>query len=218
MVVRGDEALRPRRRAEIEVIANQFRETLGLTGRIYGVRLFDRLDELVVQVDGDTIPVDYGVKELDWGVMACTKYDPACAKIDVFLNPTTYQQLLRGDPRALFTLAHECGHIVLHTKELIMRALKPPQAALHRRKTHPVFRDTEWQSDSFAGAFIAPLYDVLALHDRLGQIDPSDVTREFGLSRQASAIRLDNVAQLTERGRITIVTASSGSWRYADGI
>src|SRR5229473_7697840 len=155
MVVRGDEALQSRRRAEIEVIAHSFREAIGLATqrRIYGVQLFERLDELVLSVDEREFAVDYGIKELDWGVLACAVHDPTTAKFEVFLTPDTYQQLRRGNPRALFTLAHECGHLVLHAKELIMRAVSPPNAALNRRRNHAVYRDTEWQSDAFAGAF-----------------------------------------------------------------
>jgi len=199
MVVRGDEAYRPRRRAEIEVIANSVRDVLGITGRVHGSHLFNHLDELVLIVDNKKIPVDYGVKDLNWGVMACSQYDPPTGKIDVFLAPDTYDQLERGNPRALFTLIHECGHVILHTDELIDRATKPLDLALHRRKQHPVYRDTEWQSDTFAGASIAPLHDVLRLHDQLGYITIKDVARAFGLSNQASEIRLANIEQLTNR-------------------
>src|SRR5882757_6636176 len=97
MVVRGDEALQCRRRAEIEVIADSFRQTIGLADqrRIHGVRLFENLDELVVLVDQIEIAIDWGIRELDWGVLACAQYCPQTSTIDVFLTPETYQHLRR---------------------------------------------------------------------------------------------------------------------------
>ena len=208
MDVRGNEALRPRRRTEIEAIASAFRRTLGLetARKLSGVWLFERLDELVILHNGAEIPVDYKVAPLEWGVEACSCYNPETGKIDVVLSPETYAELRAGKPRALFTLCHECGHLVLHTEELITRATHGVDPSLNRRKSHPIFRDTEWQSDWFAGAFIAPAKDVIALHDALGFVTPSDVARSFSMSKHGSEVRLRNVAKLLPEGRLQILT------------
>lgn len=207
MDVRGNEALRPRRRQELEVIASAFRQTLGLIpGKIAGVWLFERLDELVIQHGRREIRVDYKVAELAWGVEACSCFNVATGKIDVVLSPATYAALHAGEPRALFTLCHECGHLVLHTEELITRATDGVDPSLNRQKTHPIYRDTEWQSDWFAGAFIAPVADIIALHDRIGFLTASDVARSFGLSKRAAAVRLHNVAKLVPEGRLQILS------------
>ena len=42
------------------------------------------------------LAIDYGVKDLEWGVMGCARYDPRTGKIDIFLSPDTYRQLARG--------------------------------------------------------------------------------------------------------------------------
>ncbi|HXH90466.1 MAG TPA: ImmA/IrrE family metallo-endopeptidase, partial [Thermoanaerobaculia bacterium] len=97
------------------------------------------------------------------------------------------------------------GHVVLHTKELIARALHPFKPSLNRRSEHAIFRDTEWQGDAFAAAFIAPLQAVLQLHDEIGYLSPTEIAQTFGLSKQAAAIRLDNVLDLVPRRRLRIV-------------
>lgn len=206
MDVRGDEALRARRREELEAIAAAFRNTLELpAGKISGVWLFERLDELVIQHGRREIPVDYKVAELAWGVEACSCFNVVAGKMDIVLAPETYEALRAGKPRALFTLCHECGHIILHTEELIRRATYGVDAALNRRKTHPIYRDTEWQSDWFAGAFIAPAEQVVALHDAIGFLTVSDVARSFGLSKRAAEVRLRNVAKLFPEGRLQLL-------------
>lgn len=206
MDVRGDEALRARRREELEAIAAAFRRTLDLpAGKISGVWLFERLDELMIQHGRREVPVDYKVAPLAWGVEACSCFNVATGKIDVVLSPETYAALRAGEPRALFTLCHECGHVILHTEELIRRATQGVDPSLNRRKTHPIYRDTEWQSDWFAGAFLAPAEQVVALHDAIGFLTVSDLARAFGLSKRAAEVRLRNVAKLFPEGRLQIL-------------
>lgn len=207
MDVRGNEALRPRRRQELEALASAFRAVLGLApGKITGIWLFERLDELVIQHGRREIPVDYKVAELEWGVEACSCFNVETGRIDVVLSPATYAALRAGDPRALFTLCHECGHLVLHTEELITRATVGFSPSLNRQKTHPIYRDTEWQSDWFSGAFIAPAADLITVHDRIGFLTSSDVSRSFGLSKRAAAVRLRNVAKLVPEGRLRVLS------------
>jgi Zn-dependent peptidase ImmA (M78 family) len=69
----------------------------------------------------------------------------------------------------------------------------PPPARLH----------VERQADAFAEALIAPISEVLALHDEIGHLSAVDLSRKFGYSAPAAEIRLKNIQSLMPR-RITI--------------
>jgi hypothetical protein len=63
----------------------------------------------------------------------------------------------------------------------------------------PPFLRTEWQAESFASAFIAPLDAVVTLHDQLGRLKVGDLTRAFGFSTYAAEVRIRTARRLTAR-------------------
>lgn len=63
------------------------------------------------------------------------------------IREDVYEQAAEGNPRHLFTLAHELGHIILHNPNTISFA---------RQKMCRIFEDPEWQANVFAAELLAP--------------------------------------------------------------
>lgn len=184
--------------AEMDVVGAQARRVLALSAseRLYGVWLFESLDEVQVITSSGPVWLQARVRDdLDWGTEAAAIFDIESGAIQVCLTNETYRDLERSYPRALFTLAHECGHALLHPDLLIGRATRP-DISLQRRSTHSFFRDTEWQADAFSAAFLAPGKSLLDMHDQLGALSPTDVQRQFGMSGPAARIRLANLEKI----------------------
>lgn len=63
---------------------------------------------------------------------------------EIELRQDVYEQAWKGHGRFRFTLAHELGHFLLHRNVALPRA----------SDGHPIFRDAEWQADTFAGGLL----------------------------------------------------------------
>lgn len=63
------------------------------------------------------------------------------------LRKDVYDAACKGDGRSRFTACHEFGHYVLHHDLPFSMA---------RADSHPVYRDAEWQADTFAGHLMMP--------------------------------------------------------------
>lgn len=61
------------------------------------------------------------------------------------LRKDVYEGACRGHPRHRFTVCHELCHFLLHREITLARV---------RDDYHPVYRDAEWQADSFAGSLL----------------------------------------------------------------
>ena len=90
------------------------------------------------------------------------------------ISQSCYEAARNGQARYPFTLAHEFGHLMLHTG-------KPASLA---RGDVKAYLDPEWQADSFAAAFLAPAEMVATCNS------VSELMRRSGLSREAAEIRL----------------------------
>lgn len=189
----------PRSYADIEEAAALARTALlpvnKPTEALPGVPLFEQLDAYAA---GRGAQLDYQVKPLPAGVEALTRYDPSERQIIVTLSEETYSALEHKNPRARLTLAHEVGHIVLHSALLIKLAEIP-----HRKMVvlmrgswpkFPVYRDTEWQADAFASALLAPAKGLAILEER-GGLSPTVVSKTFEMSRKAAGVRLEVYAK-----------------------
>ena len=158
----------PLSRANIEAYANAVRGALG-------IGLHDRIDmlrliELVLprHLDGFRYEI---VPDRDLGdAEATTSTTERLIKI----SQSCYDAARAGHARYPFTLAHEFGHLMLHTG-------KPASLA---RGDVKAFVNPEWQADNFAGAFLAPAEMVAAC----GSIN--ELMHRSGLSRDAADVRL----------------------------
>lgn len=112
------------------------------------------------------------------------------------LADIAYGWLRTGHPRGLFTLWHEIAHARLHTRELLDgEYIEHALHALSRDGTsHELFRDSEWQADTFAAAALAPLW-LLRLMKKAGRLSPEELSEVTGLSRESAAYRIDNATR-----------------------
>lgn len=195
-LLRGVRAYRARSYAAIERIALEARRRIapevGLDEPLNGLHLLEHLDEYSVKVRGVSIPLIGGAEELPLGIEAQARYDARNEEIVVALEKRTYAELRRAAPRAVFTVAHEIGHAVLHAAELVDRGLAAPDPRAMQRALpeHKPYHDTEWQANSFAAALLMPARGLLLLEKRGVDLDAFVITEHFSVSTQAAEVRL----------------------------
>ena len=204
--VRADKA---RSYFEIEKIAFRVRQellpTLPITDAVPGVLLFDDyLLNYPISTQFGPIPVDCSIDKTIVGGEAQSSYCRERHTFLITLSEESYDDLENGGARARFTLAHELGHVVLHPHELLRLSSVPHSIAAYYRgehQPHKIFYDTEWQADSFAGAFLMP---ASGIHDLVGERLLSDnifrtlsasmrVADNFDVSESAARTRLSKV-------------------------
>lgn len=100
----------------------------------------------------------------------------------IILGESVYDGMVRGEPRARFTVAHELGHLFLH------RGVAP--VFTRGPWGHMPYEDSEWQADCFAAEFLMPLRGVAATCSTV-----EDIVRRYRVSRTAAKIRLDNLRE-----------------------
>lgn len=61
------------------------------------------------------------------------------------LREDVYERAWHGIGRDRFTACHEFGHYLMHRQLTLART---------REDAHPIYRDSEWQADTFAGALL----------------------------------------------------------------
>ena len=156
--------------------------------------LFDGLDIEVQDETGRAIPIRGGVVELN-GSEGYAKYDRDRRIIEILASPKIYDWLEKGYPRGGYFVAHELGHCLLHTDQLVRLAKMPKaqQAALHRggqEVEHEAYQDTEWQANAFAAALLMPARGLLALEE-CGELSPAAIAEHFHVSDEAATYRLE---------------------------
>ena len=182
---------------ELEKIAAYVRDQLNCspTEAINALWLFDGLDIEVRDGTGQDIPVQGGVIELN-DSEGFSKYDRDRRIIEILASPKTYDWLEKGYPRGGYFVAHELGHCLLHTDQLVRLAQMPKaqQAALHRGGqvvAHETYQDTEWQANAFASALLMPARGLLALEQKYDELSPTIIAEHFRVSAQAASYRLN---------------------------
>ena len=181
----------------LEKIATYVRDRLDYspTEAINTLLLFDGLDIEVRDGTGQDIPIRGSVIELN-DPEGYAKYDGDRRIIEILASPKTYDWLEQGYPRGGYFVAHELGHCLLHTDQLVRLARMPKaqQAALHRGGQvvgHETYLDTEWQANAFASALLMPARGLLALEQKYDALSPVMVAEHFRVSAQAASYRLD---------------------------
>ncbi len=154
-------------RASIEKFANDVRTALGigLQERVDMLRLIEWV--LPKVIDGFRYEI---VPDCELGVAEATT---STTERVIKISESCYDAARRGHARYPFTLAHEFGHLMLHTG-------KPFSLARGEIKA---FLDPEWQANSFAGAFLAS--EQMARSSK----SISELMLKSGLSREAADVR-----------------------------
>ena len=165
------------------------------TEAIDALRLFDGLNITVRTRTGKKIPVYGSVIELN-DSEGYSKYERDRSEIEILTSPETYEWLEIGYPRGRFFVAHELGHCLLHTDQLVRLAQMPKaqQAALYRggqEVAHKAYEDTEWQANAFAAALLMPARGLLSLEQKHGELSPSIIAEHFQVSGEAADYRLE---------------------------
>lgn len=181
---------------DLEVLAKLIREHLNIPPdqAIDTLRLFEDLHEVSIQMsNGTVIPFRGGVIALE-DSEGYTHYDHQRDVMEILASEQTYDRLEVGHPRAGYFVAHELGHCVLHTDQLVRLAQMPTQqqAAFHRgRADHKPYEDTEWQANGFASALLMPAHGISALERPQNRITACHVAEHFGVSEEAAGYRLE---------------------------
>ena len=182
---------------QLEKVAAYVRDRLDYspTEAINTLLLFDGLNIKVQDGTGRDIPIHGSVIELN-GSEGFAKYDGDRRVIEILASPETYDWLEKGHPRGGFFVAHELGHCLLHTDQLVRLAQMPKsqQAALHRggqEVAHEAYRDTEWQANAFAGALLMPARGLEILEQEHGELSPAIIVEHFHVSDEAAGYRLE---------------------------
>jgi Zn-dependent peptidase ImmA (M78 family) len=122
-----------------------------------------------------------------------TRWDPEQQKLEVVLADRTYEMLQENHVRARSTVAHETGHAVLHTAQIIRLAGMSLRShvAFHRdRNPHKAYLDTEWQANAFGSSLLMPAAGIVALVDKHGP-SIAKIAKNFGVSEESATYRLE---------------------------
>ena len=192
-------ASRPLSYAHVEAIAWSARRRLlpelPATGAVPGITLFESLNEVAVERrQGPAIPLNYGIATLPGSFEAWTRYDAPRGEIQILLDESTHGGLRRSNPRALFTLAHEVGHAVLHVDDLVRLSQMDHDTTRTRNPTmsvHEIFRDTEFQANAFAAALLMPALGLAELEKRDPWFSPDLIRDTYRVSVSAAETRRD---------------------------
>lgn len=172
----------PRSRRQIEAIAGAVRGLLGVSrgGRIalqpiLEFALDDIVDQAFFRVVDDA--------ELGGAEAMTDGREPV-----ITLSASTYVRLQNGDARARMTVAHEIGHLILHSGQIVFHFEEPVDDS----RFHP-----EWQADQFAAALLMPR-DAFAKMKTVWQ-----AMKTFGVSRSAAICRANVIGVRLKDGQHT---------------
>jgi hypothetical protein len=126
---------------QIEHLAAMVRRELGVQP---GERLAMR-PVLELALD-DMVEDAYWKIELD-AEMGGAEASTAWHEPVITVSASTYAELCRSNPRARMTIAHEIGHLLMHTRKPVFH---------YRTRTKDQRLDPEWQADYFAAALLMP--------------------------------------------------------------
>jgi uncharacterized protein DUF955 len=180
----------------LEKVAAGIRMNLNypITEAINALDLFENLHKVAIKMRDDRlIGLEQGVIALE-DSEGYTRFNQAKNVIEVLASEQTYSWLEIGRPRAAYFVAHELGHCVLHTDQLVRLAQLPThqQAAFHRgRADHKPYEDTEWQANALASALLMPAQGLQSLEETRAELNTALVAAQFGVSYEAAGYRLD---------------------------
>lgn len=129
----------------------------------------------------------------------------------VELSADLFESLGRDDARSRFTVAHECGHGIMHVREIKDRLVSGRGVGLKRSQDVKIFRHPEWQADEFASYLLMPEAAVRSVINSFRAGDPSmpwgawesdtdivvsEIASVFGVSPAAARVRLGKLGKI----------------------
>lgn len=98
----------------------------------------------------------------------------------IYLRRDVYEAAWANDGRARFTACHELAHYMMHRQVTFAR---------QREDSHPIYQDSEWQADSFAGALLLPEHHAKRVRS------VSQAASDFGMTMHAVKVMLGKYAK-----------------------
>lgn len=156
---------------EIREAANGFRSLLGL-------------DEPAIDVINLLDSMQYaGVGYDVWERSEMGDDEARCLpdEYTILIREDVFDAASEGKPRARFTMAHEFGHLLMHSGV-------SPQLARTKSPIHHWEYDSEWQADTFAAELLMPADQVVARCKTI-----QDIQNIFNVSWKAASIRFQEL-------------------------
>jgi IrrE N-terminal-like domain len=171
---------------EIEFQAEDFRRKLGLSPS----EVFNIVEVLHSEVHKviDGFVVETASKEVMQMVEAFTAYEPP----RITVRQDVHDFAREGNPRYRLTLAHELGHLVLHSGGVFPRVEMSDQ----RVRSIPAKESTEAQAYRFGACFLMPR--ILASRYKR----PEGLARVCKVSVKAAQFRLNDLARQEQRENV----------------
>lgn len=177
---------------EGEAAATRWRLGFDLEEPLLSLPLFERIGRLLTGPNFN-IPVGYEIANLPDGVLGETSFSPSRVEIVVTLSPASYDGLERNIPRDRYSAAHEIGHAVQHSAEVIRLSRIPHRTDALLRGSYETlkrYEDAEWQANQFAAALLIPARALWYLERRGHELTPELVQRSFIVSRACAEKRI----------------------------
>lgn len=131
----------PRSTADIAATAMKIRAHLGVEAEPY-FNVVGLLEDLLYQ-EWDQVRFEV----CDYEEMDDAEGHTCPSGTFIALREDVYRDACNGEGRARFTVAHELGHLVLHTNQPLRRATAGELKA---------YQSSEWQADMFAAQLLMP--------------------------------------------------------------
>ena len=157
----------PASRRSLRALATHLRTQIGVESAYFPILEFIDLGlghhfpELIVDVvPKSDMPVEHGVTMPDQQI--------------ILIREDVYEGAANGRGRDRFTLAHELGHLILHTGVPLSRS----------SLDHKPYEDSEWQANTFASELLMPVEA-----SRRCYPNTSELAELCGVSSDAARVR-----------------------------
>lgn len=158
----------PRSKLFIRQIANQIREILQVN-QSEKINIIYLLENVICEL----LDISLEIVESKEMVDKYAEYNPIDKTIK--LREDVYDRAIKGIGRDRFTIAHEIGHIFLHSNNIAMA---------RSDEKIPIYCDPEWQANTFAREFLCPLNGI-SMDD-----DVDTISKKYGVSKEVANIQL----------------------------
>ena len=115
---------------------------------------------------------------LEYEVVSDNELKGSYAETDLYfrkiiIKESVYFGDVQGNPRDRFTIAHELGHMVLHTQGITL---------CRNNERINIYEDPEWQANQFAAEFLVPL-------EKIHSMSISEIANTFQVSIEMATYR-----------------------------
>jgi len=159
--------------------------------------------------------LDYSIQLIDeqpLGISAQTDF----ADRIIMITPQLYDKLENGEGYALFTLAHEIAHILMHAGYVLKNLSKVARSIRVSPQEIKTYMSSEWQAEHGSGAILMPMTSFVPFVKQLKekQYALQDIIKivaeKYGVTEKAARARInavnkDNLSNL----RLLILTKTA---------